>query len=103
MELSGESEVEKDEGYREDEADEALGEDVQGHDGGEGQAGEEGIGLQPRTKCGGPSTSLRSGRDDAIFGIITGKRDAVECDEEEVDGEGHPEGEEDVWDVEAGV
>ncbi len=29
--------------------------------------------------------------------------DAVEGDEEEVDGEGHPEGEEDVGDVEAGV
>ena len=28
---------------------------------------------------------------------------AVEGDEEEVDGEGHPEGDEDVWDVEAGV
>ena len=29
--------------------------------------------------------------------------DAVEGDEEEVDGEGHPEGEQDVGDVEAGV
>ena len=29
--------------------------------------------------------------------------DAVEGDEEEVDGEGHPEGDEDVRDVEAGV
>jgi hypothetical protein len=27
----------------------------------------------------------------------------VEGDEEEVDGEGHPEGEEDVWDVETGI
>ena len=34
------------------------------------------------------------------FGLCV---NAVECDEEEVDGEGHPEGEEDVGDVEASV
>ena len=34
--------VEKDEGYGEEEAYQAFGEDVQGHDGGEGQGGKEG-------------------------------------------------------------
>jgi hypothetical protein len=41
VELSGYRKVEEDEGDGEDEAYEALGEDVQGHDGGEGEAGEE--------------------------------------------------------------
>src|SRR5438309_1061453 len=42
VELLGDGEVEEDEGDGEDEADESLREDVQGHDGGEGEAGEEG-------------------------------------------------------------
>ena len=71
-------EVEEDEGDGEDEADEALGEDVQGHDGREGEAGQEG-------------------------GCLLLSVNAVECDQEEVDGESHPESEQDVRNVEAGV
>ena len=40
-ELAGEGEIEQDEGDGEDEADDSLGEEVEGGDGGEGEAGEE--------------------------------------------------------------
>ncbi len=42
-ELLRDCEVEDDEGDGEDEADESLGEDVEGHDGGEREAREEGL------------------------------------------------------------
>ena len=76
-ELAGDREVEQDEAEGEDEPDESLGEDVEGHDGGEAEAGQK-SGLSLRLE-------------------------ALEGDEEEVDGERHPEGDEDVGDVEAGV
>ena len=40
-ELASDQQVEEDEAEGEDEADEALGEDIEGGDGGEGEAGEE--------------------------------------------------------------
>ena len=105
MELPGDCEVEEDEADGEDEADESFGEDVQGHDGGEGEAGEE-RGGKPTSKSPDvghpvfhPNEQMRSLGTPVLFRFV----DAVEGDEEEVDGEGHPESEEDVGDVEAGV
>ncbi len=49
--LVSEGEVEKREGEREDEADEALGEEVEGRDGGEAEAWEEGGRSHPANPC----------------------------------------------------
>ena len=104
--LAGEGEVEEDKAEGEDESDEALGEEVEGHDGGEGEAGEEGR----RGCCGrgervaGAIVHLSDSETFAKMGLpaLWWGLDAFEGYEEEVDGEGHPESEEDVWDVETG-
>ena len=64
--LVGEQQIEEDEAEREDDSNEALGEQVERGDGGEGKAGEELFCDGIRTKCGGLSTPLRSGRDDEL-------------------------------------
>ena len=67
-ELVGDGEVEEDEADGEDEADESLGEDVEGHDGGEGEAGEERTSCavaaiaQVRSRCGHPVAWLMRSR-----------------------------------------
>ena len=107
-------EIEEDEADGEDEADEALGEDVERHDGGEGEAGEERgfLWLFGRERIAVVIAHLI--RDETAakmghrilwrgFAVLLWFGDAVEGDEEEVDGERHPESDEDVGDVEAGV
>ncbi len=100
VELAGEGQVEEDEADGEDDADEALGEEVEGGDGGEAEA----WGGWCESAASLRTHVLRT-RDDRApgFVVVLSFVDAVEGDEEEVDGEGHPEGDEDVRDVEAGV
>ena len=75
--------VEEDEGEGEDQADEAFGQEIEGEGCGEGEAGE------------------KVGRMGLLVNVPGGG--AVEGDEEEVNAEGHPKGDEDVRDKEAGV
>src|SRR5581483_5296745 len=112
-ELAGEGEVEDREGGGEDEADEAFGEDAEGEDGGEAEHGEErGVGdcADPPVRLHASEQARRGPRCAYGWGIrVCGGAgvgpgiNAIEGDEEEVDGEGHPEGDEDVRDEEAGV
>ena len=87
-ELAGESEIEQDKGNGEDEADDSLGEEVEGSDGGEGEAGEEsGLCRLKGSSCFGgvefirvlrlpfdsPSTSsgsLRVAQDDSTLSFV---------------------------------
>ena len=131
--MFGDCEVEEDEAYREDQAYEPFGEYVQGHHGGEGEAGEEGRFFPPAKLTGGPILNVRDGWGTWALVAGGGERiavamahlsddktvakmghpvfhpteqmrslghpvlfcfvNAVEGYEEEVDGEGHPEGE----------
>src|SRR5207302_4602120 len=116
--VSGDGEIEEDEGDGEDEADESFGEDVQGHDCGEGEGREEGGGVQValRKVCegwdiwalvGGGGEGPHVSRDETAANMghpgFCLRLQAVEGYEEEMDGQGHQKGLEDIWDVEWSV